>query len=102
MRSKDPRNSTTGRIKAPDPCAGGSVVQLLANCGAEMTRPRKGRPYPYFKVQWRDPSWLAWRDHRREAFSTLKEAQAYRDTLPSEYETRIVRWDEDGSSPLPD
>jgi hypothetical protein len=61
---------------------------------------RKGRAFPYFKVQSRDTKSLVWRDHRREAFDTLDEARAFEATSSRELETRIVRWDDRGAVPL--
>lgn len=67
-----------------------------------MRLPRKRHPYPYYKVQTRDPKSLAWRDHRREVFDTLAEARSFRAALPSTVETRIMCWTERGSSPVDD
>jgi len=67
-----------------------------------MTQQRKGRAFPYFKVQARDTKSLAWRDYRREAFDTLTEAREFRSTLATDLQTRIVRWDEHGNSIVED
>jgi len=64
--------------------------------------PGKGRPYPYFKVQVLDSRSLAWRDHRREAFEDEASARAYRNGLDAGIVARVVRWDENGSTPLGD
>jgi hypothetical protein len=40
-------------------------------------RPDRRRPEPYYKVQGRDPTTLAWKDRRKEAFGTLDEAMAF-------------------------
>lgn len=65
------------------------------------TRGRQ-RNYPYYKVQLRHPILNVWKDHRREAFDGLSEAVAYRSTIPSPSETRIVEWREDGPHALTD
>ena len=61
---------------------------------------RKGRTWPYYKVQFRDPKSLAWRDHRREAFDDLVSAEEYLTCLPVDLEARIVRWDRNGPAPI--
>jgi hypothetical protein len=65
-------------------------------------RPGRGHAYPYFKVQARDRRTLAWKDHRREAFDDDVSARAYRANVDPSIETRIVRWDEKGATPLQD
>ena len=35
------------------------------------------RPEPYYKVQFRDRMTLAWKDRRKEAFSTFEEALSF-------------------------
>lgn len=54
------------------------------------------RDYPYYKVQLRDRVLNVWKDHRREAFDRLADANAYRATIVSVGETRVVEWREDG------
>jgi len=66
------------------------------------SHPGKGHVYPYFKVQAWDPRSLVWRDHRREAFDDEEAARAYRATIDRTVRTRIVRWDETGSTPMQD
>jgi hypothetical protein len=65
-----------------------------------MTKPKKTRPYPYFKVQARDRRSLAWKDHRHEAFATLDDALKFCASLDPMEVTRVVRWDENGSAPV--
>jgi hypothetical protein len=68
-----------------------------------MTRtPGKLRKFPYFKVQVRDRTSLVWKDHQKEAFDSLTSAQAYRSSIPASTETRIVKWERTGSTPLKD
>ena len=68
-----------------------------------MTRtPGRLRKFPYFKVQVRDQVSLVWKDHRKEAFDDQASAETYRETIPAEFESRIVRWDRSGSVPLKD
>jgi hypothetical protein len=64
--------------------------------------PGRVRKFPYFKVQARDPRTLSWKDHRKEAFDDEISAQSYRKNLPHGMETRIVKWDRNGSEPLGD
>jgi hypothetical protein len=64
-----------------------------------MLQRRKGRAFPYFKVQSRDRKSLVWRDHRREAFDTLEQARTFQATLPAELETRVMQWNERGATP---
>jgi hypothetical protein len=64
--------------------------------------PGKGHAFPYFKVQMRDPRTLAWKDHRKEAFQDEASARAYRASLSTPFETRIVRWNRTGAAPLED
>lgn len=66
------------------------------------SHPRKGHAFPYFKVQFRDLRTLAWKDHRKEAFSDEASARAYRASLSADVQTRIMRWDEAGAEPLQD
>jgi hypothetical protein len=54
--------------------------------------PHRRRPEPYYKVQHRDRVTLAWKDRRKEAFSTLEEAMAYLNALPSSDPLRIVEF----------
>lgn len=65
-----------------------------------MTKPKKLRPYPYFKVQSRDQRSMAWKDHRHEAFATLEEAMTFISSLDPSEVVRIVRWDASGSMPV--
>ena len=62
--------------------------------------PGKGRPYPYFKVQFLDHRSMAWKDHRKEAFPDEVSARTYRDSIDPKVTTRIMRWDEDGAVPI--
>jgi hypothetical protein len=64
--------------------------------------PGKLRKFPYFKVQVRDPVTLAWKDHRKEAFDDEVSARLYRAGLASDVQTRVVKWDRNGSEPLQD
>lgn len=64
--------------------------------------PGKVRKFPYFKVQVKDPVTLAWKDHRKEAFDDETAAQVYRDGVAPNIQTRIVKWDRNGSAPLQD
>jgi hypothetical protein len=64
--------------------------------------PGKIRKFPYFKVQFRDRITLSWKDHRKEAFDDEASAQNYRKTVDPIVETRVVRWDRSGSTPLKD
>jgi hypothetical protein len=52
---------------------------------------------PYFKVQWRDPVSMTWRDVQRAHPS---EAEARAAFLP-ERECRVMRISEEGRRPLP-
>ena len=71
--------------------------------GESVTRtPGRLRKFPYYKVQARDGVSLVWRDHRKEAFDDEASAQAYRKTIPVGIETRVVRWERSGSTPLKD
>ena len=62
--------------------------------------PGKGRPYPYFKVQWLDARSMAWKDHRKEAFADEASARTYRATIDHNVTTRIMRWEKSGPIPL--
>jgi hypothetical protein len=62
--------------------------------------PGKGHTYPYFKVQARDKRTLAWKDHRKQAFTDEESARRYRTELEDGLQTRVVRWDETGATPL--
>ncbi len=64
--------------------------------------PGKLRTFPYYKVQVRDRVSLVWKDHRKEAFDDMASAQAYRMTIPAEIETRVVKWERSGNTPLKD
>jgi hypothetical protein len=64
--------------------------------------PGKLRKFPYFKVQVRDRVSLVWRDLRKEAFDDETSAQAYRKTVPVGVDTRVVKWERSGSTPLED
>lgn len=64
------------------------------------SHPGKGHAYPYFKVQMRDARTLAWKDHRKEAFADEASARAYQASLGGEQQTRVMRWDEAGATPL--
>lgn len=64
------------------------------------SHPGKGHSYPYFKVQARDARTLAWKDQRKQAFDDEASARAYQAALGTETQTRVVRWDEAGASPL--
>jgi hypothetical protein len=50
----------------------------------------------------RDIVSLVWRDHCKNAFDDEASAQDYRKTIPGGVETRIVKWDRSGSTPLKD
>jgi hypothetical protein len=77
-------------------------IQNLCWQEAMPSHPGKGHKYPYFKVQAWDPLMLAWRDHRKEAFDDEVSARAYRAKLGSNIETRIMKWDDSGATPLVD
>jgi hypothetical protein len=62
--------------------------------------PGKGHAYPYFKVQARDMRTLAWKDHRKEAFKNEESARQYQAELGNGLQTRVVRWDATGPTPL--
>jgi hypothetical protein len=62
--------------------------------------PGKGHAYPYFKVQVRDKRTLAWKDHRKQAFDDEASARAYQENVGPGVETRIMRWDANGPTPL--
>jgi hypothetical protein len=62
--------------------------------------PGKVRKFPYFKVQVKDPVTLAWKDHRKEAFDDEASAITYRAGLNPGVQTRIMKWDKNGSEPL--
>ena len=62
--------------------------------------PGKGHAFPYFKVQSRDKRALAWKDHRKQAFKDEASARRYQATLGDNLQTRVVRWDPAGPTPL--
>lgn len=64
--------------------------------------PGKVRKFPYFKVQARDPVTMSWKDYRKEAFDDEPSAQAYRKAVAAGIQTRVVKWDRNGSEPLED
>ena len=64
------------------------------------SHPGKGHAYPYFKVQARDVRTLAWKDQRKEAFADEASARAYQASLSADLQTRVMRWDEAGATPL--
>jgi hypothetical protein len=64
------------------------------------SHPGKGHAYPYFKVQARDVRTLAWKDQRKEAFDDEASARAYQASLGADLQTRVMRWDEAGATPL--
>ena len=58
-----------------------------------MKPPRhRRRPEPYYKVQYRDPVTLAWKDHRKAAFNTLGEALGYLQSSLESEPLRIVEF----------
>jgi len=76
----------------------GGSVNVLRRV-ALPSYPGKGHAFPYFKVQVRDPRTLAWKDQRK-GFDDEASARAYRASLSSKLETRIMRWDGTGAAPL--
>jgi hypothetical protein len=55
-------------------------------------RPDRRRPEPYYKVQHRDPVTLAWKDRRKEAFDTLREALIFVQTNAAADRFRIIEF----------
>ena len=50
------------------------------------------RSEPYFKVQFRDPVTLSWKDRRKEAFDTVEEARSFADSQEGN-EVRVVSFE---------
>jgi hypothetical protein len=55
-------------------------------------RPDRRRAEPYYKVQYRDPKSVAWKDYRREAFDTAHEAVEFTRTVVTKNAMRVVEF----------
>jgi hypothetical protein len=60
--------------------------------------PRRRRPEPYYKVQYRDRITLSWKDRRKEAFGTFAEALSYLTSLTTTEQLRIIEFKQGQSS----
>lgn len=49
---------------------------------AMKPHPARRRPEPYYKVQYRDPVTLAWKDRRKEAFENQEGARGFLEAQP--------------------
>jgi hypothetical protein len=68
-------------------------LEQSENMAASMKPPsHRRRPEPYYKVQYRDPLTLAWKDRRKEAFNTFEEALGYLSQLDANSALRIVEF----------
>jgi hypothetical protein len=67
-----------------------------------MAQSKKNRGEPYYRVQLRDPFTQAWRNYRTLSFETVERARAFAATLAGPVQTRVVRYDAHGASPVAD